>query len=293
MSAASCRRSRSATREKELQDRIAESRRVFGERNRIIQEASQYVMAQIDRAVEMVTQQVAISRGINLVLNRAQILGDDQRFRPDARGGGGPEQGACSGGDPAGRRLAGGDAGQRKAPRHGQRAAAADTAGQAAAPPQAAARRSNSAGEPAPGSGRWTGRRSPAIRASSAAAGRIAWPRWPMRREAEAPPRRLMLTGVAPLQTAEPSEVSFLDNRKYAAALAETRAGAVIVHPDMADRVPPTAVAIVADRALCRLGTRGGAVPSAAAGAARRASLRGGRAGCRDRCRAPRSGRWP
>ena len=56
--------------------------------------------------------------------------------------------------------------------------------------------------------------------------------------EAEAPPRRLMLTGVAPLQTAGPGEVSFLDNRKYAAALAETAAGAVIVHPDMADRVP-------------------------------------------------------
>ena len=68
------------TREKELQDRIAESRRVFGERNRIIQEASQYVMAQIDRAVEMVTQQVAISRGINLVLNRAQILGTTNEF---------------------------------------------------------------------------------------------------------------------------------------------------------------------------------------------------------------------
>jgi Skp family chaperone for outer membrane proteins len=68
------------TREKELQDRIAESRRVFGERNRIIQEASQYVMAQIDRAVEMVTQQVASSRGINLVLNRAQILGTTVEF---------------------------------------------------------------------------------------------------------------------------------------------------------------------------------------------------------------------
>ena len=67
-------------REKELQDRIAESRRVFGERNRVIQEASQYVMAQIDRAVEMVTQQVAISRGINLVLNRAQILGATAEF---------------------------------------------------------------------------------------------------------------------------------------------------------------------------------------------------------------------
>ena len=67
-------------REKDLQDRIAESRRVFGERNRIIQEASQYVMAQIERAVELVTQQVAISRGINLVLNRAQILGVTNEF---------------------------------------------------------------------------------------------------------------------------------------------------------------------------------------------------------------------
>ncbi len=55
-----------------------------------------------------------------------------------------------------------------------------------------------------------------------------------------------MLSGIAPLQTAEPAEVSFFDNRKYAAALAETRASAVIVHPDMADRVPSTAVAIIA-----------------------------------------------
>ncbi len=68
------------TREKELQDRITESRRTFGERNRIIQEASQYVMAQIDRAVELVTQQVAISHGINIVLNRAQILGTTNDF---------------------------------------------------------------------------------------------------------------------------------------------------------------------------------------------------------------------
>lgn len=63
--------------------------------------------------------------------------------------------------------------------------------------------------------------------------------------QAEAPPRRLMLSGVAPLQTAQPTDVSFLDNRKYAAVLAETQAGAVIVHPDMAARVPATAVAIV------------------------------------------------
>jgi Skp family chaperone for outer membrane proteins len=67
-------------REQELQDRITESRRVFGDRNRIIQEAGQYVMAQIDRGVELVTQQVAISRGINVVLNRAQILGTTNDF---------------------------------------------------------------------------------------------------------------------------------------------------------------------------------------------------------------------
>jgi UDP-3-O-[3-hydroxymyristoyl] glucosamine N-acyltransferase len=64
---------------------------------------------------------------------------------------------------------------------------------------------------------------------------------------ADAPPRRLMLSGVAPLQTAGPGDVSFFDNRKYAEALADTRAGAVIVHPDMAERVPPSAVAITAD----------------------------------------------
>ncbi len=62
---------------------------------------------------------------------------------------------------------------------------------------------------------------------------------------AEAPPRRLMLTGVAPLHAAGPDEVSFLDNRKYLSALETTRAGAVIVHPDLASRVPATAVAIV------------------------------------------------
>ena len=63
--------------------------------------------------------------------------------------------------------------------------------------------------------------------------------------EAEAPPRRLMLAGVAPLQTAGPDEVSFLDNRKYLPALEQSRAGAVIVHLDLAERVPATAVAVV------------------------------------------------
>jgi UDP-3-O-[3-hydroxymyristoyl] glucosamine N-acyltransferase len=55
----------------------------------------------------------------------------------------------------------------------------------------------------------------------------------------------LLLEGIAPLQTAGPSEISFLDNRRYASALDQTSAGAVIVHPDMAARVPRTAVPIV------------------------------------------------
>jgi UDP-3-O-[3-hydroxymyristoyl] glucosamine N-acyltransferase len=55
----------------------------------------------------------------------------------------------------------------------------------------------------------------------------------------------LLLKGVAPLQTAGPNEVSFLDNRRYLPALDRTLAGAVIVHPDMAPRVPKATATIV------------------------------------------------
>jgi UDP-3-O-[3-hydroxymyristoyl] glucosamine N-acyltransferase len=55
----------------------------------------------------------------------------------------------------------------------------------------------------------------------------------------------LLFDGVAPLQTAGPNDVSFLDNRRYASALDLTLAGAVIVHPDMAARVPTRTVAIL------------------------------------------------
>ncbi len=55
----------------------------------------------------------------------------------------------------------------------------------------------------------------------------------------------LLLTGIAPLQTAAPDELSFLDNRRYVAALRETRAGAVIVHPDLAGQVPAGTRAII------------------------------------------------
>ena len=60
-----------------------------------------------------------------------------------------------------------------------------------------------------------------------------------------APAIKRMFTGVAPLQSAGQDEVSFLDNRRYAAALEQTMAGAVIVHPQMQARVPRSAIAIV------------------------------------------------
>jgi UDP-3-O-[3-hydroxymyristoyl] glucosamine N-acyltransferase len=68
---------------------------------------------------------------------------------------------------------------------------------------------------------------------------------------AEAPPRRLMLHRIAPLATATADAVSFcLNVRKNLPALQATGAAAVIVHPDMADKVPDTAVAIVASDPL-------------------------------------------
>ena len=55
----------------------------------------------------------------------------------------------------------------------------------------------------------------------------------------------MLLSGVAPLQAAGPEHVSFLDNRRYLPALEASRAGAVIVHPDLAARVPPGCAAIL------------------------------------------------
>ncbi len=61
------------TREHELQDRITNSQKQFRDRNRIIQEAAQYSVGQIERTLVAVIRQVADSRGMNLVLHRAQV----------------------------------------------------------------------------------------------------------------------------------------------------------------------------------------------------------------------------
>jgi UDP-3-O-[3-hydroxymyristoyl] glucosamine N-acyltransferase len=53
------------------------------------------------------------------------------------------------------------------------------------------------------------------------------------------------VAGVGPLDGAGPQEVSFLDNRRYAAQLAGTRAAAVVLAADFADRLPAGVAAIV------------------------------------------------
>jgi UDP-3-O-[3-hydroxymyristoyl] glucosamine N-acyltransferase len=54
-----------------------------------------------------------------------------------------------------------------------------------------------------------------------------------------------LIHGVAPLDSAGPEDVSFLDNRRYAPLLAGTKAGAVIVHPDFAGQVPADAARLI------------------------------------------------
>ena len=67
-------------RERELQDRISESRRKFSERGRVIQDASQYALAQIERTLGDVVQRVAAARGMNLVLQRAEVALNQSEF---------------------------------------------------------------------------------------------------------------------------------------------------------------------------------------------------------------------
>jgi Skp family chaperone for outer membrane proteins len=61
------------TKERELQERITNAQKTFRDRNRVIQEAGQYGLAQIERMLIAVIRQVAESRGMNLVLHRAQV----------------------------------------------------------------------------------------------------------------------------------------------------------------------------------------------------------------------------
>lgn len=50
--------------------------------------------------------------------------------------------------------------------------------------------------------------------------------------------KTLILEDVAPLDVAQGNHLSFLDNARYRAQFFETRAGACIVHPDLAEKAP-------------------------------------------------------
>lgn len=54
----------------------------------------------------------------------------------------------------------------------------------------------------------------------------------------------LLITGLGPLDTAGPTELTFLDNKKYASQLESTRAGACLVHPSFVARVPAGVAAL-------------------------------------------------
>ncbi|MDP4024129.1 UDP-3-O-(3-hydroxymyristoyl)glucosamine N-acyltransferase [Methylobacterium sp. NEAU 140] len=61
---------------------------------------------------------------------------------------------------------------------------------------------------------------------------------------AGADPDRILL-GAAPLESAGPDDLAYMDNARYGAALAGTRAGACLVGPRFAARCPPGTVALV------------------------------------------------
>ena len=61
-------------KERELQDRITNAQKQFRDRNRIIQETLQFGLQQIEQVLSAVVRQVAESRGMNLVLHRAQVV---------------------------------------------------------------------------------------------------------------------------------------------------------------------------------------------------------------------------
>jgi Skp family chaperone for outer membrane proteins len=61
-------------RERELQDRLNDSRRRFATRDRIIQDAGQFCLVQIQREMTAVVQLVAAERNMNFIVRREQVV---------------------------------------------------------------------------------------------------------------------------------------------------------------------------------------------------------------------------
>lgn len=56
-----------------------------------------------------------------------------------------------------------------------------------------------------------------------------------------------MIRDVAPIDTAGPGELSFIDNPRYGDLFRQSEAGACVVHPDRIDSAPPTMSLLVSD----------------------------------------------
>jgi Skp family chaperone for outer membrane proteins len=68
------------TKERELQERITDSQRVFRDRSRAIEQVAQGALQEIEQALAVVIRQVAASRSVNLVLPRPLVIFNDAPF---------------------------------------------------------------------------------------------------------------------------------------------------------------------------------------------------------------------
>jgi Skp family chaperone for outer membrane proteins len=67
-------------KEHDLQDRITNAQRTFRDRTRIVQEAAQFAINQIQSSLIGVVRQVAESRGMNIILHRTQVALNANEF---------------------------------------------------------------------------------------------------------------------------------------------------------------------------------------------------------------------
>jgi Skp family chaperone for outer membrane proteins len=67
-------------RERDLQDRITDSQRIFRERSRAIEMAAQQALGEIEQGLGAIIRQVAASRKVNLVLPRPLVIFNDPAF---------------------------------------------------------------------------------------------------------------------------------------------------------------------------------------------------------------------
>jgi len=67
-------------RERALRERVANDRRVLQERNKVIQEAGQVALGQIERTLSIIVQRVAEAHGINMVLHHSNVVLNTPQF---------------------------------------------------------------------------------------------------------------------------------------------------------------------------------------------------------------------